>query len=211
MIDPKEFFEPAILLHGHRCPAMPLGLRAGAAAMNVLGVERSRDSQLIALVELGTGHFGTCFADGVQMVTGCTFGKGNIRKLHYGKWGLTLIDRAANRAVRVTPKGKAMQVNTKSDFFTKYRSKGIPASEVPSEISGPLVERALNAPVEALLEVGEVFPFEWKEGPHSFEGFLCEVCGEMTVEPYGRILGDKKVCISCRQKATGREEPVPGA
>ncbi len=209
MIDPREFFEPAIILHGHKCPAMPTGLRAGAAAMNKLGVERAKDSQLIALVELGTGHFGTCFADGVQMVTGCTFGKGNIRKLHYGKWGLTLIDRATNRAVRVTPKGAAMQANTKSDFFTKYRSKGIPASEVPPEVSGPMVERAMSAPDEVLLDVGEVFTYEWNEAPHTFESFLCEMCGEMVVEPYGRLLGDKKVCIPCRNKATGQEDGIP--
>jgi hypothetical protein len=27
----------------------------------------------------------------------------------------------------------------------------------------------------------------------------------MTVEPYGRILGDKKVCIPCREKAVAKK------
>ena len=45
-----------------------------------------RQSARLALVEIGDNHCATCFADGVQMVTGCTFGKGNIQKLHYGKW-----------------------------------------------------------------------------------------------------------------------------
>ena len=78
------------MLHGHECPAMPLGLRAGAIAMNRLGVERSRDKQLLALVELGDEH--CSHGDGVQMITGCTFGKGNIKQLGYGKFGLTLVD-----------------------------------------------------------------------------------------------------------------------
>ncbi len=41
MIDPREFLEAGLTLHGHKCPAMPQGLRAGAIAMNHLGVERS--------------------------------------------------------------------------------------------------------------------------------------------------------------------------
>lgn len=38
MIQAKDYYDHALALHGHKCPAMPLGLRAGAAAMNALGV-----------------------------------------------------------------------------------------------------------------------------------------------------------------------------
>jgi|GEM_PF-2495654 len=34
--------------HGHKCPAMPMGLRAGLAALRALGVERAPDKQLMA-------------------------------------------------------------------------------------------------------------------------------------------------------------------
>ena len=200
MIDPKMYFEAGLTLHGHKCPAMPMGLRVGAAAMNKLGVERAKDGQLIALVEIGENHCATCFADGVQMITGCTFGKGNIKKLHYGKWGVTLIDRKSGRAVRVTPKAEAMAANKQTDFFQKYRMKGVPASQVPAEVVDPLVERVMSAPEGQLLKVGEVFERKWEDVPHSFDSFVCELCGEMTVEPYGRVLGDKKVCIPCREK-----------
>ena len=201
MTNPQTFLEPGLILHGHKCPAMPLGLRVGAAAMNKLGVERAKDGQLMALVELGEDHCATCFADGVQMITGCTFGKGNIRKLNYGKWGVTLIDKKSGRAVRVSPKAEAMAANKQSEFFKKYREKGVPASQVPSEAVDPLVERVMSAPEDRLLNVGEVFEYKWTDAPHSFDSFVCEVCGEMTAEIYGRVLGDKKVCIPCRQKA----------
>jgi formylmethanofuran dehydrogenase subunit E len=200
MIDPKTYFEAGLTLHGHKCPAMPMGLRVGAAAMNKLGVERARDSQLMALVEIGENHCATCFADGVQMITGCTLGKGNIQKLHYGKWGVTLIDRKSGRAVRVTPKAEAMAANKQTDFFQKYRMKGIPASQVPAEAVDPLVERVMNVSEDQLLSVGDVFERTWEDSPHSFDSFVCDLCGEMTVEPYGRVLGDKKVCIPCREK-----------
>ncbi|RMF71118.1 MAG: tRNA CCA-pyrophosphorylase [Planctomycetota bacterium] len=201
MTDPKSYFEPGLILHGHKCPAMPLGLRVGAAAMNKLGVERAKDGQLMALVEIGENHCATCFADGVQMITGCTFGKGNIRKMHYGKWGVTLIDKKTGRAVRVSPKAEAMAANKQTDFFQKYRMKGVPASQVPDEVVDPLVQRVMNAPEEQLLNVGEVFDYAWEEPKHSFDSFVCEVCGDMTVEPYGRVWGDKKVCIPCRENA----------
>ncbi len=201
MIDPKLFLEAGQLFHGHKCPAMPMGLRVGAAAMNQLGVERAKDGQLLALVELGDDHCATCFADGVQMITGCTFGKGNIRKLHYGKWGVTLVDTATGRAVRVTPTAEAMMANKKSEFFSKYREKGIPASKVPDEVVEPMVARVMNAPNEQVLRVSEVFVYKLEKKPHTFSGFVCDRCGEMTVESYGRPLGDQKVCQPCFEKA----------
>ncbi len=203
MIDPQAYLEAGLTLHGHRCPAMPLGLRAGAAAMNRLGVERAPDGQLVALVEIGDRHCATCFADGIQMITGCTFGKGNIEKLHLGKWGLTLIDKASGRAVRVVPRAEAMEANKQTPFFKEYREKGVPASQVPPAVVDPLVERVMYAPEEKLLAVGEVFERAWKDRPHTFSSFRCDRCGEMTVEGYGRLLGDERVCIPCRDAAAG--------
>jgi formylmethanofuran dehydrogenase subunit E len=198
MIDPKEFLAAGQLLHGHKCPAMPLGLRAGAAALNALGVERAQDGQLEAILELGDAHCAHCFADGVQMITGCTFGKGNIRKLGYGKFGLTLVDRATGRRVRVVPKAEAQAASRQTPFFLDYRMKGIPASQVPTEVVEPLIQNVMNAPVEKILKVGEVEqgPVVLK-APEQFSAFVCERCGDMVIESYGRVSGDRKVCIPC--------------
>lgn len=202
MIDAMDYLEAGLVLHGHKCPAMPMGLRVGAAALNALGVERAKDGELVALVEIGERHCATCFADGVQMITGCTFGKGNIRRLSLGKWGLTLIDRATGRAVRVAPRAEAMLANKKTEFFTEYREKGVPASRVPAEVVEPLVERVMSAPPERLYTVGEVEARSFEEAPHSFASFVCDRCGEMVSEPYGRLLGEQRVCLPCRERAT---------
>lgn len=198
MINAKDYLELGLKLHGHKCPAMPLGLRAGAAAMNKLGIGRTGDSAWLALVELGENHCATCFADGVQAITGCTFGKGNIKKTHKGKWGLTLINKKANKAVRVFPKAEVMAKNKKTAFFQEYRMKGVPPTKVPEEIVMPLMENVMNAPEESLLTVSEVFEYAYKEPAHSFDSFVCEQCGEMTVVQYGRVTADKKiVCQDC--------------
>lgn len=201
MVDPKEYLKFGQQFHGHKCPAMPLGLRVGAAAMNKLGVERAKDSQLVAILELGDNHCATCFADGVQVITGCTLGKGNVQKLHYGKWGVTLVEAKTGRAVRVAPIGEVQAQTKKTDFFINYRMKGIPASEVPDEVVEPLIDEVMNAPDDKLLTISEVFHYDLPKHPHTFAGFICDECGDMVVEGYGRPMGDKKVCQACYNKA----------
>ena len=199
MIDPREYLDPGLILHGHRCPAMPLGLRAGAAAMNTLGVERSGAGTLEVILELGDGHCAHCFADGVQMVTGCTFGKGNIRKLGYGKFGLTLVDRTTGRAVRVVPRAEAQLSSKKTAFFTEYRMQGVPPTDVPREVVQPLIDKVMAAPEEAILRLGMVHDHPVEKGTEDFNNFICDRCTEMVVTRYGRQLGELHVCIPCHQ------------
>ncbi|MCD6090928.1 MAG: hypothetical protein J7J72_05470 [Bacteroidales bacterium] len=200
MINPNEWLEFGQKFHGHKCPAMPMGLRVGAAAMNALGVERAKDGQLLAFVDLGDDHCATCYADGLQVIMGTTFGKGNIKKTYKGKWAVTVVDRATGKAVRVTPKAEAMLNNKKTIFFTDYRMIGKPASIVPAEVVDPLVNNVMNAPAEMLLNISPIFDYKLEPKKDSFDGFVCEECGEMTVMEYGRIKGDKKVCMDCAAK-----------
>ena len=196
MVDPKDYLELGLQFHGHKCPAMPLGLRMGAAAMNKLGIERTRDSKWLALVEMSENHFATCYADGIQVITGCTFGKDNIKKLNYGKWGLTLVNKETKKAVRVAVKGEVIAQNMKSAFFAEYYSLGVPPSKIPTEISESLIDKVMSAPNEMILNIGEVFDYPYQE-KFSFTSFICEECGEMTVEQFGRVKGGKKVCSVC--------------
>lgn len=200
MINPQEWLEFGQKFHGHKCPAMPMGLRVGAAAMNALGVERAKDGQLIAFVDLGDDHCATCYGDGLQVIMGTTFGKGNLKKTHKGKWAVTVVERATGRAVRVTPKAESMLNNKKSKFFTDYRMRGKPASVVPEEVVGPLIDGVMNAPDNMLMNISKVFEYKLEPKKDNFDGFVCEECGEMTVMEYGRIKGDKKVCMDCASK-----------
>jgi formylmethanofuran dehydrogenase subunit E len=197
MVNPLDWLEFGQKFHGHKCPAMPLGLRAGAAAMNKLGIERAKDGQVVAIVDLGEDHCATCFADGLQVIMGTTFGKGNIKKTNKGKWSVTVIDKKTNKAVRVTPKAEAMLANKQTSFFKDYREKGIPASQVPVNVVEPLVDKVMNAPSEMLLNISGIFDYDPGESVHSFNSFVCEECGEMTVMEYGRVKADKKVCQEC--------------
>ncbi len=146
MIDPKEFLKAALQVHGHECPALVLGLRAGAAAMNWLGVERAVEDQLLALLDFPEGR--GCFADGVQAITGCTLGKGNVRVVGRGPLSLTLIEQATRRAVRVAPKGDSLP------------------SELTDEAAEAFLRRLLRAPEKQILSVSPEFRYGAPDPAH---------------------------------------------
>ena len=196
----SELYKVGLALHGHKCPAMPLGLRAGLAALEALGVKHAPDGQLSALVEMDRNHCSTCFADGVQVATGCTFGKGNIKSLGYGKFALTLIDNKTSRSVRVIPTIKAMRRNQESAFLQKRR-QGTPASQIDPALAEPLTDAVLSDPVETLFTVEPVTQVTLPQmPPHAFDTIICAECGEMAVERYARVKHGKIVCMPCAEK-----------
>jgi formylmethanofuran dehydrogenase subunit E len=198
----SELYKIGLALHGHTCPAMPLGLRAGLAAMEALGVQHAPDGQLTALVEIDRNHCSTCFADGVQVATGCTFGKGNIRSLGYGKFALTLIDNKTSRSVRVAATPKTIRRNQESEFL-RQRRQGVPASQINVALAEPLIDMVLADPVEALFKIEPIKQMTLPPMvPHAFDTIVCAECGEMAVERYARVKHGKIVCIPCAEKAS---------
>jgi formylmethanofuran dehydrogenase subunit E len=79
---------------------------------------------------------------------------------------------------------------------------GVPASQVPASVVEPLIAKVMGAPDEMLMKIGNVVAHSLPKKVESFAGFVCELCGEMAVEGYGRPLGDKRVCIPCYEQAT---------
>jgi formylmethanofuran dehydrogenase subunit E len=196
----NELYKAGLLLHGHKCPAMPMGLRAGLAALEALGVERAADGQLTALVEIDRDHCATCYADGIQMATGCTFGKGNIQKLGYGKFAVTLIDNKTGRTVRVVTKPETIQRSKESEFIG-FRKQGVPASKIDLKYSETLIDSMLSEPAESLFEIGSVVESKLPAPrPHDFNTITCSSCGEVAVERYARIHNGSIICMPCAEK-----------
>ena len=197
----NELYKAGLLLHGHKCPAMPMGLRAGKAAIESLNVERAKDGQLVALVEIDADHCATCYADGIQMATCCNFGKGNIQKLGYGKFALTLIDRKSGKSVRVVTRPETIQKSKESEFIG-YRKKGVPASQIDPTLVDPLIEMMMSAPAEQLFIIEPVGETKLPTPrAHDFNTQICTECGEVMVERYARIKDGKIVCMVCAAKA----------
>ncbi len=61
-----------IAFHGHICPGVAYGYRVAREAIKQLG-RKAKDEELVAIVENDS-----CAVDAIQVLTGCTFGKGNL-------------------------------------------------------------------------------------------------------------------------------------
>jgi formylmethanofuran dehydrogenase subunit E len=195
-MDEQRVLEAGIAFHGHKCWAMPTGLRAGLAALRALGVQRTGAKALHAVVEIGNYHGAMCFGDGVQVTTGCTFGKGNIAKAGYGKLGVTLIDKQRGRAVRVAFRPTLMPQITDSAFMQK-RAAGVPPTEIPDEDAQALIDLVWNAPEAELLSVGHPFEYAWSEPAEVLRFLTCEQCGEPVAERYARLVEGRTLCVPC--------------
>jgi formylmethanofuran dehydrogenase subunit E len=187
----------SFLIHGHICGGMPLGFRAGVAALKALGIEREENMAHKVFVETGTGHAAGCFADGVQMATGCTFGKGLIERTEYGKWALNLVDLETRKAVRVSVKPQVMQAALQSPFV-KMRREGTAPTDVPLEVSRPLVEGLMAKSDDAIFAISEVFDYPMHaRKPACFDTVACSACGEIVAENKLRMKDGKPMCLPC--------------
>ena len=197
MKDLKELLEVGLKFHGHKCPAMPMGLRAGIVAMKALGVQRSQDKELSVVSETGKGHAAGCFLDGIMTATGCTYGKSNIEKRYFNKMAFTLIDQQTGRAVRVSLKADFFEKALTSPFVQK-RKAGVPPQNIEPEITDPLIERILGLDESAFLEIGPVHQVQVSKGKASFTAKRCDVCGESTFVNKLRMTEDGRlVCFPC--------------
>lgn len=192
----KQVLLNALKFHGHRCWASSAGVRIGLAALDTLGVERSGAKSLHAIVEYGDYHGAMCFGDGVQYTTGCTFGKGNIEKNYKGKLAVTLIDKANNKAVRVSYK-PTLQKQIKESAFMQKRAAGIPPTQIPEEEQWELVNLIWEAPAEQIMTIGPVVDYDWQEPAEIVRFAICSGCGELVAEPYLRVVEGKPLCRDC--------------
>ncbi len=201
----EEELKTAQEFHGHKCPAMPQGLRAGHLAMDILGVSRARGGgELQAIVEIGDHHFSGCFADGVQSGTGCTFGKGNITKKPLGKFALTLIDTATQRAVRVTAKYERMKLCLDMPFFT-LRKEGIPPFKLDAAVVDPLIDDVVHREWQEMFDVREFQQYPVDKPGEAFDAVECAGCKEMVVTPYAKDFMGQEYCQICFDAIAFRE------
>lgn len=92
----SELFKKCLDFHGHLCPGLALGYHAAQAGMQWLAAQRAEDEEVVAIVETDA-----CCSDAVQVITGCTFGKGNFIYRDYGKISFTFFNRDTGKGVRI--------------------------------------------------------------------------------------------------------------
>jgi formylmethanofuran dehydrogenase subunit E len=193
----ERLLEHGIFFHGHLCPAMPLGLRAGLLALRKLGASRAQDKELFLLAETAEGHAMACFLDGVMMATGCTYGKGNCQKLRYGKLAFTLIHVSEKKEIRLSVSGEFILKALETSPFLARRKEGIPPQKIDPELTFSVVQKILDLPEEEVFQLSEVRPSSFSPAKGTFEAYCCVSCGEKVFAPWVRVKGGQFYCLPC--------------
>ncbi len=119
-------WEDAVRFHGHECGGLAWGYKVSLFALEKLNFDRASDEELVAIVENDS-----CAVDGIQVVTGCTFGKGNLIFRDYGKHVYTFFNRNTGEGIRISrkkgPRPQDLLAARGEDVFEVSKPKeGIP-------------------------------------------------------------------------------------
>jgi len=194
-IKPKIIpFSEVTKFHGHICPGTAIGYRAGEIAIKKLRSPKALDEEFLAIVENDS-----CSVDAIQVVTGCTFGKGNLIFKDHGKHVYTFLNRNSGEALRLS-------LNTGIDVmnpeFAAVREKvfsGTASDEEKEEFEkrkNETSQNILDMPEDELFKIEQV-ELEIPEEARIFQSIKCAKCGELVAEHRARVENGAFVCIPC--------------
>jgi len=193
----KEDFNQCVKFHGHLCPGLAIGFRAAQILMKRLGVRKAPDEELVAMVETDA-----CGADAIQVMTGCTFGKGNFIFKNYGKHAFSLMDRKRGTGVRVCLRPDIFK-NDAAFLSLFERVQNNEASLVELERFGQLqmekTKTILDRDSDFLFKIEEISP-DIPAKARVIESGICDLCGEPTKRDLLLQRNGKQRCILCDQK-----------
>ena len=168
-------FEEAVAFHGHRCPGLAIGYRMARSAIKELtgGSAVSNDEPFVAIVENSA-----CAVDALQIVTGCTFGRGNLILRDHGKHVMTLMSQRLGRAVRVC-----------------YHGRGIP--ETIRNDQDATIGWILSAMDEEILTIRPSSAVPAARATRKRESVACTRCGDPGADPRSPSVDGRTACIPC--------------
>ena len=188
----QEMIEQTIRFHGHSCPGLAIGMRVAELALNEFG--HAADEEVVAVVETDM-----CAVDAVQFLMGCTFGKGNLVHLDYGKNAFSFYRRSDGKGLRIVVKPELFQTEDDLVVLQKKAAK----SELSAEEKERL-ETSRKGRIKKIMEsdLKNLFEVKPHEGPvprraRILESLACDSCGERAMESRTRRLMGKTLCIPC--------------
>ena len=163
-----DLWEKCVAFHGHHCGGLRIGYAAALYAMELLNIGFSDNEQVVCISENDA-----CGVDAIQVLLGCSIGKGNLLFHMTGKQAFSFYNRATGESVRLV-------LNPKPLDMTPEESKGYYFDRTPQQLYDAMPAR-IPLPVPAKI----------------FDSYNCECCGEKTGANWIRIAGGKKLCLDC--------------
>ena len=161
-------FEKCAAFHGHVCGGLTIGYKAAQYAIRLLNLTFSDDEEVVCIAENDA-----CGVDAIQVMLGCSIGKGNLLFHMRGKQAFSVYNRKTGKAVRLVLKPKPEGLR-REDSLEYYQSRE------PEELFD-VKPAVLALPEKARL----------------FDSYRCDCCGEITGANWIRLAGEKKLCLDC--------------
>lgn len=172
MAQDRSLWKKCVEFHGHECPGLAIGYKAAEAARERLGIDFSSDEEIVCVTETDA-----CGVDAIQVITGCSIGKGNLLYRGVGKQAFSFFNRDTGQKIRLV-----LRPLKDGPIDRKERQKYI-----------------LNSRSEDLFEF-KTPHFDLPERARIFNTVVCEECGEGVAEYAVRLKEGKKVCLDCFQE-----------
>lgn len=198
----NELLNLAERFHGHICPFLVLGLRASEIALTRLGLTKPGVHETIGEDVLAIVEANNCFADGVQVATGCTIGNNSLIYIDLGKNAVTVLRRNSRRGIRVYVDsekiGKYIPREARELFHKVVveRKGSREEAERLNAIWREIGFKMANIPEEEF-EITEVEITEELERAPIFESIRCSKCGELAMSTRIIYIEDKPYCLAC--------------
>lgn len=164
----ERTWEACTAFHGHACGGLTIGYKASLYAIELLDLQYSTDEQVVCISENDA-----CGVDAIQVMLGCSVGKGNLLFRMRGKQAFSFYNRETGKSVRLVLKPKPEGMG-KEEGFRYYQAC---RPEDMFEVKPALIA----LPEQARL----------------FDSYACDCCGEKTGANWIRLSGDKKLCLDC--------------
>ncbi|MDO5113499.1 MAG: FmdE family protein [Planctomycetia bacterium] len=183
----SEEIAAVVAFHGHHCPGLTIGIRAGEWCRNELG--RAEDEEMVAVTETDM-----CGVDAVMFLTGCTLGKGNLVYRDYGKVAFSFYRRRDGRSARLL-------LNRSLTDDLRQKQAALAKEDVTGHkaLRQAMIERMMDAKMEEMfrfLPVQEPVP----QFARIHRSLPCAACGEEVMETRLLDVNGRKLCIYCNGK-----------
>ena len=161
-------WKDCVAFHGHECGGLTIGYKASLYAIELLNLEFSADEQVVCIAENDA-----CGVDGIQVMLGCSIGKGNLLFHMRGKQAFSFYNRKTGASVRLVLKPKP-------EGMTREESLAYYQSCEPKDMFD-VKDATIRLPEKARL----------------FDSYICDCCGERTASNWVRLAGGRKLCLDC--------------
>lgn len=164
----RNLWKKCVEFHGHECGGLTIGYKAALYAIELLELEFSTDEQVVCIAENDA-----CSVDAIQVILGCSVGKGNLLFHLRGKQAYSFYNRKNGKSARIVMKDKPDSI-TRAEAFNYYQSLD------PKDMFD------VKPVAIALPEPARIFP-----------SCKCDRCGETTGANWIRLAGDQRLCLDC--------------